>query len=100
MFLPLIFGAIYLQDLVTKKPLFTLNFDNLAVIRDSQGRAEKIVAIQTDGTYRIEADQSAAAFSLQETLSPEVYNILLRILPDVSDSGKFNQEAQDKKAGA
>ena len=83
-----------------KKTLFTLNFDNLAVIRDSQGRAEKIVAIQTDGTYRIEADQSAAAFSLQETLSPEVYNILLRILPDVSDSGKFNQEAQDKKAGA
>jgi hypothetical protein len=83
-----------------KDSLFKLNFDNLAVIRDSKTRAEKIVAIQTDGTYRIEADQSTPAFNLQETLSPEVYNILLRILPDVSDSGKFNQEAQDKKAGA
>ena len=98
------FSSDFWGDLFTrsgdKDSLFKLNFDNLAVIRDSKTRAKKIVAIQTDGTYRIEADQSTSAFNLQETLSPEVYNILLRILPDVSNSGKFNQEAQDKKAGA
>jgi hypothetical protein len=98
------FSSDFWGDLVfrsgDKDSLFKLNFDNLAVIRDSKTRAKKIVAIQTDGTYRIEADQSTPAFNLQETLSPEVYNILLRILPDVSDSGKFNQDAQDKKAGA
>ena len=83
-----------------KKTLFTLNFDNLAVIRDSEDEATKIVAIQTDGTYRIEADQSTPAFNMQESLSPEIYNILLRILPDVSNNKKFNKKAQDKKAGA
>ena len=83
-----------------KKTLFTLNFDNLAVIRDSKDKATKIVAIQTDGTYRIEADQSTPAFNMQESLSPEIYNILLRILPDVSNNKKFNKKAQDKKAGA